>query len=299
MPFQGGFYYPYRTQGAHSSAGIPSLLNSPYSQQSVKGHCAPGMTPSSGISTAPLFRFQQRRECVDWRRINALDIDTVVSQIDVGVLQEYVGAVTYCSLDGERCPRCQSAVDPALIKLIRLAQLIVEYLHHCQELLTLEVHGMEEKLATADKERVQMLAEQKEKEEQMKTLNEELKQRKKIIRTQQRLLSPNINSYKCPLCEKSFLNATFLQNHLQRRHQEEYEARFKSNCETKSEIDSLKSEITALKEQIVQQQQALQTKIAQEKEQESLHRDHLYARDRKLHSERPCYERDSNPGPSC
>ncbi|KAK7893425.1 hypothetical protein WMY93_022577 [Mugilogobius chulae] len=278
MPFQGGFYYPYSrdTQGAHSSAGIPSLLNSPFSQQSVHGHCAPGMTPSSGISTAPLFRFQPRRESVDWRRINAVDIDTVVSQMDVGVLQEYINAVTYCSLEGERCPRCQSAVDPALIKLFRLAQLTVEYLLHCQELLTVEMHAMEEKLEAAGKDHIQLLAQQKEKEEQIKTLNEELKQRKKVIRTQQRLLAPSIiNSHKCLHCEKSFLNATFLQNHMQRRHPEEYEAKLQSDTDRKMVIDNLKSEITDLKEQIVQQQQTLQTKIAQQKEQESLHRELL------------------------
>uniref|UniRef100_A0A3B4ADG3 C2H2-type domain-containing protein n=1 Tax=Periophthalmus magnuspinnatus TaxID=409849 RepID=A0A3B4ADG3_9GOBI len=245
-PFQGGFYYPYNrdNQGAHSSAGIPSLLNSPFSQSSINGHCAPGMTPSSGISTAPLFRFQPRRESVDWRRMNAVDIDAVVSQMDVGVLQEYITTVTYCSLDGERCPRCQSPVDPALVKLLRLAQLTVEYLLHCQELLTAEMHMMEERLEAAGKDRVQLQAQLKEKDEQIKTLNEELKQRRKVIRTQQRIL--------CLHCEKSFLNATFLQNHMQRRHPEEYDA------------SDLKSEITALKEQIVQQQTALQNKIAQD-----------------------------------
>ncbi|XP_055083325.1 cilium assembly protein DZIP1 isoform X2 [Periophthalmus magnuspinnatus] len=279
MPFQGGFYYPYNrdNQGAHSSAGIPSLLNSPFSQSSINGHCAPGMTPSSGISTAPLFRFQPRRESVDWRRMNAVDIDAVVSQMDVGVLQEYITTVTYCSLDGERCPRCQSPVDPALVKLLRLAQLTVEYLLHCQELLTAEMHMMEERLEAAGKDRVQLQAQLKEKDEQIKTLNEELKQRRKVIRTQQRILAPSIiNSHKCLHCEKSFLNATFLQNHMQRRHPEEYDA----NTERKSEMDSLKSEITALKEQIVQQQTALQNKIAQEKEQESLHRDLIRELDR-------------------
>ncbi|KAJ0062322.1 hypothetical protein NL108_007529, partial [Boleophthalmus pectinirostris] len=74
----------------------------------------------------------------------------------------------------------------------------------------------------------------------------------------------------CLHCEKSFLNATFLQNHMQRRHPEEYDAKLLSDGERKSEIDSLKSEITALKEEIVQQQLTLQAKIAQ---QESLHRD--------------------------
>uniref|UniRef100_A0A3B4ABX3 C2H2-type domain-containing protein n=1 Tax=Periophthalmus magnuspinnatus TaxID=409849 RepID=A0A3B4ABX3_9GOBI len=251
-----GFYYPYNrdNQGAHSSAGIPSLLNSPFSQSSINGHCAPGMTPSSGISTAPLFRFQPRRESVDWRRMNAVDIDAVVSQMDVGVLQEYITTVTYCSLDGERCPRCQSPVDPALVKLLRLAQLTVEYLLHCQELLTAEMHMMEERLEAAGKDRVQLQAQLKEKDEQIKTLNEELKQRRKVIRTQQRILAPSIiNSHKCLHCEKSFLNATFLQNHMQRRHPEEYDAKQESlHRDLIRELDRFKAEEMARMDQKIE-----------------------------------------------
>lgn len=31
--------------------------------------------------------------------------------------------------------------------------------------------------------------------------------------------------FKCQLCDKTFINSTFLQNHMQRRHPEEYEIR--------------------------------------------------------------------------
>uniref|UniRef100_A0A8C6S5N0 Cilium assembly protein DZIP1 N-terminal domain-containing protein n=1 Tax=Neogobius melanostomus TaxID=47308 RepID=A0A8C6S5N0_9GOBI len=239
-PFQGGIYYPYGhdTHGTHSSAGIPSLLNSPLSQQ-LNGHCAPGMTPSCCVSTAPPFRFRPRRESVDWRRIIAVDIDAVVSQIDVDALQEHITAVTFCSLDSERCPLCRSPVDPALIKLLRLAQLSVEWLLHCQEFLTLNLHSMEARLEAAGKDREQLLAQHKALEEKIKMLNGELKQRKKLIRNQQLLIK--------------------------------YKYKFLTNnvwccllySENKSEIDRLKSETTNLKEQIVQLQHALQTKAAQ------------------------------------
>uniref|UniRef100_A0A3B4U2R7 DAZ interacting zinc finger protein 1 n=1 Tax=Seriola dumerili TaxID=41447 RepID=A0A3B4U2R7_SERDU len=230
LPFHAGVYYPYTsdTQGTHSSAGIPSLLNSPLSQHSVNGHSvpAPGMTPSSGASTVLPFKFRPRRESVDWRRINAVDIDLVVSQLDVDTLQEHIGTVTFCSLDGERCQRCQSPVDPALVKLLRLAQLTVEWLLHCQEFLTHNLRAAEERLAAAGSEREQLLAQQNKQEEKVKTLTTELKQRKKVIRTQQSLLAPRlISSQKCPQCDKSFLNSSFLQNHMQRRHPDEYEIR--------------------------------------------------------------------------
>nr|XP_046238017.1 zinc finger protein Dzip1 isoform X2 [Scatophagus argus] len=285
MPFHDGVYYPYScdTQGTHSSAGIPSLLNSPLSQHSVNGHSAPapGMTPSSGASVVLPFKFRPRRESVDWRRINAVDIDLVVSQLDVDALQEHISTVTFCSLDGERCQRCQSPVDPALIKLLRLAQLTVEWLLHCQEFLTLNLRAVEERLMAAGREREQLLAQQKKQEEKVKALTAELKQRKKVIRTQQSLLTPRIISgQKCPQCDKSFLNSSFLQNHMQRRHPDEYEIQLRSDSEKKSQIESLKLEISSLKEQIVRQQQELQTKAAQEKEQQSLHKDLLREMDR-------------------
>ncbi|XP_040888053.1 zinc finger protein Dzip1 isoform X3 [Toxotes jaculatrix] len=285
MPFHDGVYYPYTsdTQGTHSSAGIPSLLNSPLSQPSVSGHPvpAPGMTPSSGASAVLPFKFRPRRESVDWRRINAVDIDLVVSQLDVDTLQEHISTVTFCSLDGERCQRCQSPVDPALVKLLQLAQLTVEWLLHCQEFLTLNLRAAEERLAAAGREREQLLAQQNKQEEKVKALTTELKQRKKVIRTQQSLLTPRIiSSQKCPYCEKSFLNSSFLQNHIQRRHPDEYEIQLQSDSEKKSQIESLKLEISSLKEQIVQQQQTLQAKTAQEKEQQSLHKDLLRELDR-------------------
>ncbi|XP_022065084.2 cilium assembly protein DZIP1 isoform X3 [Acanthochromis polyacanthus] len=268
MPFHDRVYYPYTsdTQGTHSSAGIPSLLNSPLSQQSANGHAASGMTPSSGASAVLPFKFRPRRESVDWRRINAVDIDLVVSQLDVDALQEHIGTVTFCSLDGERCQRCQNPVDPALVKLLQLAQLTVEWLLHCQEFLTVNLRAAEERLSAAGGEREKLLAQQKKQEEKMKALTAELKQRKKVIRTQQSLLAPRIISSQ--------------KNHMQRRHPDEYDVQLRSDSEKKSQMDSLKLEISGLKEQIVQQQQALAAKVAQEKEQQSMHKDLLRELDR-------------------
>uniref|UniRef100_A0A672HXY4 Zinc finger protein Dzip1-like n=1 Tax=Salarias fasciatus TaxID=181472 RepID=A0A672HXY4_SALFA len=214
-------YYPLSSD-THSSAGIPSLLNSPLSV----------MTPSSGNNSAAAaaaagipFKFRPRRESVDWRRINAVDVDLVVSQLDVDALQEHVGTVTFCSLEGERCPRCQGPVDPALVKLLRLAQLTVEWLLHCQEFLALNLRAAEERLAAAGRERDELLERQRGQEEKAKALMAELKQRKKVIRTQQSLLAPRIISHKCLHCEKTFMNSSFLQNHVQRRHPDEFDAR--------------------------------------------------------------------------
>ncbi|XP_029929769.1 cilium assembly protein DZIP1 isoform X2 [Myripristis murdjan] len=282
MPFHNGVYYPYTTesQGTHSSAGIPSLLNSPLSQPSPNGHPAssPGMTPP----TIPPFKFRPRRENVDWRRISAVDVDLVVSELDVNALQEHVNMVTFCSLEGERCQRCQSPVDPALVKLFRLAQLTVEWLLHCQGYLTVNLSVAEERLAAAGRDREQLLAQQKKQEDKVKELTAELKQRKKVLRTQQQsMLAPRIiSSHKCPHCDKYFLNSSFLQNHMQRRHPDDYENQLQSDREKKSQIESLNVKIKSLEGQLVQHQQALQAKAAQEKEQQSMYQDLLRELDR-------------------
>uniref|UniRef100_A0A3Q2Z000 C2H2-type domain-containing protein n=1 Tax=Hippocampus comes TaxID=109280 RepID=A0A3Q2Z000_HIPCM len=260
-PFQDGVYYPYGsdTQGNHSSAGIPSLLNSPLSQHSVKIHSAPGMAPSGAPPTILPFRFRQRRESVDWRRIHAVDIDLVISQLDVDVLQEHISTVTFCSLDGEQCQRCQSPVDRALIKILQLAQLTVEWLLHCQECLTLNLQAAEERLASTNMQQEQLLAQLKKQEESMTAMTAELKNRRKIIRKQQTLFAPQItNSQKCTFCKKKFLTTSFLQSHMQRRHPDENDIQ----SEKKSQIESLKLEIKNLKD-LIQHQHIIQARSAE------------------------------------
>lgn len=152
------------------------------------------MAPSGAPPTILPFRFRQRRESVDWRRIHAVDIDLVISQLDVDVLQEHISTVTFCSLDGERCQRCQSPVDRALIKILQLAQLTVEWLLHCQECLTLNLQAAEERLASANMQQEHLLAELKKQEESMTAMTAELKNRRKIIRKQQTLFAPQITN---------------------------------------------------------------------------------------------------------
>ncbi|CAL8283065.1 cilium assembly protein DZIP1 isoform X2 [Gadus morhua] len=298
MPFHDSVYYPYPDpQGTPSPAGVPSLLDSPallqhhlLSDSSSSAHShhhhhhpiamTPSALPPAPAPPAPApphlppFKFRARRESVDWRRVGALDVDRVASELDLDALQQHVTAVAFCSLEGERCPRCRAALDPALAKLFRLAQLTVEWLLHCQAALAEHLRAAEGRLAAAGGERERLAGRHARLEERARALTGELKQRKRVIRTQQSMLAPRcVGSHKCSHCDKSFLNASFLQNHLQRRHPNESEIQSRPDNEKKSQLDVLKEEISSLKEQLVQQQQTLQAKTDQEKEQESLHRD--------------------------
>ena len=215
QPFYNNIYYPYtrETQGTHSSAGIPSLLNSPLSQPYTSGPPPPAMSASSS-TTIPPFKFRQRRESVDWRRVSAVDVDLVASELDFLTLQEHVQGVTFCSVEGERCPRCQSPVDPALLKLFRLAQLTVEYLLHSQEVLTLSLQAAEERLRAAGLDRDHVLAQQQKQAEEITSLKAELRHRKKILKSHQNVLASRLtnchkvlNGPPSPGCHLCFISA--------------------------------------------------------------------------------------------
>ncbi|XP_014005983.2 cilium assembly protein DZIP1 isoform X4 [Salmo salar] len=286
MPFYNNVYYPYQpeNQGTHSSAGIPSLLNSPLSQPSSSGRCPPAPPPpamsASTSTTIPPFKFRPRRESVDWRRISAVDVDLVASELDFQTLQEHITGVTFCNVEGERCVRCQSPVDPALLKLFRLAQLTVEYLLHSQEYLTLSLGAAEERLQTQAHEHQQLLAQQQKQADQAKVLKTELKQRKKIIALNQQAMINMTNCHKCQHCDKAFMNSSFLQNHMQRRHPDEYDSQLRTGNQRKvksvadeEEISRLKVQLSSTTSELESQRQALLAKASQERDQQSMHQD--------------------------
>lgn len=82
--------------------------------------CGP---PSAASGPLPFFQFRPRLESVDWRRLSAIDVDKVAGAVDVLTLQENIMNITFCKLEDEKYPSCQSWVDKVLLKLIRLEQL--------------------------------------------------------------------------------------------------------------------------------------------------------------------------------
>ncbi|TRY55668.1 hypothetical protein DNTS_016515 [Danionella cerebrum] len=254
QPFYDNVYYPYPSDppGTHSSAGIPSLLSSPQSQPSSGRPAASTMSSGASTSTHPPFKFRSRRENVDWRRISAVNVDQVACEMDFHALQEHITAVTFCNVEGERCHRCQSPVDPALIKLFRLAQLTVEYLLHSQDCLSISLNAAEERLLAEAREKEQICIQLQKKTQDAKELKEELKQRKKIITSQQAMFSAGIgaNYHKCQHCEKVFMNASFLQSHMQRRHPGEFDIKLNIENQKKVQIMKLQEEINKLQENL-------------------------------------------------
>ncbi|XP_032486781.1 zinc finger protein DZIP1L isoform X11 [Phocoena sinus] len=201
----------------------PSPVVSPGLPPSMQSHAttAQGLSdPLFAAYTLPTFKFQPRRERMDWRRISALDVDRVARELDVATLQENIVSVTFCNLDREVCGRCGQPVDPALLKVLRLAQLSIEYLLHCQDCLSTSVAQLEARLQASLGQQERGQQELGRQADELRGVREESRRRRKVISAlQQLLLQTGAHSYHaCHLCDKTFMNATFLRGHIQRRH---------------------------------------------------------------------------------
>ncbi|KFQ38333.1 Zinc finger protein DZIP1, partial [Mesitornis unicolor] len=191
---------------------------------------------------------------------------------DVAALQEHLEHVTFCSAERECCPHCQGPADPLLLKLLRLAQLCTEYLLHSQEYLSAQLGNLEEALRTAQAQRDQLGKEVAQRLQEIKGLKEECRRRKKMISTQQMMLEARASYHQCQFCEKAFMNYSFLQSHMQRRHPEESQiAEQKRKAKTdklQEEIDKLKEQLQLTKSQLEAEQQANVVRFSKECEQQ-------------------------------
>ncbi|XP_054442456.1 cilium assembly protein DZIP1 isoform X2 [Pteronotus mesoamericanus] len=260
MPFHKQVYYPLASglEGPDAPAGAAA--------GAAAMACFP---PGAAAGPLPFFQFRPRLESVDWRRLSAIDVDKVAGAVDVLTLQENIMNITFCKLEDEKCPHCQSGVDPVLLKLIRLAQLSIEYLMHSQEFLTSQLHNVEERLrlSLANCEQSKELLTKQAGE--IKFLKEECKRRKKMISTQQMMMEAKASYYQCHFCDKAFMNQAFLQSHVQRRHPEDSHLEYKKKEQTdtlQKEIDMLKEQLQLTKSQLEASQHAHALRVSEEYE---------------------------------
>uniref|UniRef100_H2ZXJ9 Cilium assembly protein DZIP1 N-terminal domain-containing protein n=1 Tax=Latimeria chalumnae TaxID=7897 RepID=H2ZXJ9_LATCH len=184
QPFHNNVYYPFPSEAPSQHSSCITFQSHPAS--------APAGMPGACF---PAFKFRSRQEPVDWRRISAIDVEKVASELDFITLQENIVNVTFCDVGKERCPYCQNPVDPVLLKMFRLAQLTTEYLLHSQEYLTSSLQALEEKLQASVLEKEQIRKEIENHAEEVKSLKEECKRRKRIITSQQMMIEAGANNY--------------------------------------------------------------------------------------------------------
>lgn len=116
----------------------------------------------------------------------------------MAVLQEHISNITFCNMDAERCPHCRQPADPVLLTVLRLAQLSIEYLLHCQQHLadSLAVHAQHLQDARAQLAHAQGLA--SEQATRLRGEKEESRRWKKLVATQL-LLQARPSGY-CKVC---------------------------------------------------------------------------------------------------
>uniref|UniRef100_A0A8C8SDY6 C2H2-type domain-containing protein n=1 Tax=Pelusios castaneus TaxID=367368 RepID=A0A8C8SDY6_9SAUR len=209
----------------------------------------------SGI---PAFKFQSRHNSIDWRRFSAIDVERVARELDVTTLQENIASVTFCNLDSEKCPHCQQPIDPVLLKVLKMAQLTIEYLLHSQEYLSASLALQEEQVQACLEELTQTKQQLDKQAEELKGVKEESRRRKKMIATQQLLLQAGTNNYhKCQLCDKAFMNYSYLQAHV--------EPITHGSC--KKQVEQMEDEIQKLKMKLKETHTLLETEREAETQQ--------------------------------
>ncbi|KAM4040804.1 cilium assembly protein DZIP1L [Anomaloglossus baeobatrachus] len=230
---------------------MPGYVPNPHQYPS-----APLLALSQYGSLLQSFRFRPRKDLIDWRRFSAIDVDRVAYELDIPTLQETVSTVTFCNLDNEKCPYCQQPVDPVLLKVLKLAQLTIEYLLQCQEFLCNNVAQLEDQVQKAIDEHQKTKDDMVKQGEELRKVKEENKIRKKLFEAQQTMFKAEANNYhKCQLCDKAFMTYYHLQEHHKRRHPEA--AEFEK--QKKRQVDDIQEGIQELKTTLVKTQSQLET----------------------------------------
>ncbi|OAE29684.1 hypothetical protein AXG93_509s1370 [Marchantia polymorpha subsp. ruderalis] len=225
----------------------PGLLSSTSATESVaegykekltvgkkKGKLTPDFTKMEDSLRSPPFVFQKRLTRIDWRKLHTIDVDKIVREVDLDTLEAVVDTIAFGDIQGEDT---RNFTEANFVKIFRIAQLMVEYLLHVQELLA----GHKSQLL-ADGTTIQRRLE-KHREKFAKLLidlnqcRHDLKQAKKTLRiyeailkvqgeNQQQLQSQQQQQQSvtqqmvrcCPLCDKLFESSYYLDLHVARRH---------------------------------------------------------------------------------
>lgn len=164
------------------------------------------LTAAPALTIPPkTFCFQPRCLAMDRHRLSAVDVERVAREGDVAVLQEHISNITFCNMDAERCPHCRQPADPVLLTVLRLAQLSIEYLLHCQQHLadSLAVHAQHLQDARAQLAHAQGLA--SEQAARLRGEKEESRRWKKLVATQL-LLQARPSGY-CKVCGRGVKRA--------------------------------------------------------------------------------------------
>ncbi|XP_030837805.1 zinc finger protein DZIP1L isoform X1 [Strongylocentrotus purpuratus] len=178
-------------------------------------HVAVGSVPGSGMQG---FMFRSRNERIDWKKIASIDVDRIMRDLDVSSLQDSIMGITFCDIEREIDTRM---VDQNFVMVFKLAQLIIQYLLHSQEVMAHNTSVAEERVQQFHVDHEATRMELSQVGEELQKVKQESHKRKKLLKNQQSLIQATANNYhKCMYCQKAFFNIAYLQSHMQRKHPE-------------------------------------------------------------------------------
>ena len=88
------------------------------------------------------FAFKQRSNKLNWLQISSLNVDQIISTSNISDLQSIIDEITFSNFDQNDVKFID--IDN-LSKLVRLMQLAIEYLLHCQESQCKYIHNIQQK----------------------------------------------------------------------------------------------------------------------------------------------------------
>lgn len=92
------------------------------------------------------FYFRQRYGRLDWRKVAKVNVEEVIREVDLSVLQQLLDEVTFSQVTTDDLP---PGGEELTVKLVRLSQLMIEYLLHVQTCQEQGSHKLVKQLSSA------------------------------------------------------------------------------------------------------------------------------------------------------
>ncbi|KAJ3270751.1 hypothetical protein HDV01_007443 [Terramyces sp. JEL0728] len=154
------------------------------------------------------------------------DIDAIFTQNDIESLQSIIENVTFCNVQDSgnyQVTQDLEAVDPNILKLFQLAQLIIEFLLHTQTDLIQRNGAIDESNSALKQELDQTHCKLEAQAANTEAGKKEIKTLKKAVYAYELMTKipgaqPNAAPDRCKFCPKAFSSRAYLQAHEERRH---------------------------------------------------------------------------------
>jgi predicted RNase H-like nuclease (RuvC/YqgF family) len=151
-----------------------------YEQNSYQNEHSSQPNPNQAYSSSS-FYFRPRRERINWRFLASIQLERVIRDVDIQILQEIMENITFCDLEAEDLRH----VDPNIVKLFQLSQLIIEYQLHSQEYLVSQKSGVDQENAEAIKKSMNLMNENTALKTELADSKKEMKTLKKTLNVYQ------------------------------------------------------------------------------------------------------------------